>query len=234
MTKEELISHLQDMEQENLWEAYQVVIRRLLTLVDRPFKMHKLGVAEDDERQFEVVREAWVNMLMHADHFSQFRSAIHVFTDRIEFMNAGSFPIPPEKMYGTMYSSARNPTIAKLFRFAKLSENVGFGISKLMSWKELTGNEVTIRNERDYVLVTLHLKSDVGEFSHNVEDVTERQRIILSLIVDNRRITVSEISIKINVTERTIKRDIAFLQKSGILSREGGRKEGIWKINNYK
>ena len=79
-------------EQENLWEAYQVVIRRLLTLVDRPFKMNKLGVAEDDDRQFEVVREAWVNMLMHADHFSPFRSAIHVFTDRIEFMNCRFIP----------------------------------------------------------------------------------------------------------------------------------------------
>lgn len=73
---------------------------------------------------------------------------IHVFTDRIEFMNAGSFPIPPEKMFGTLYSSSRNPTIAKLFRFAKLSENIGFGINKMMSWKTLTGNDVTIRNEK--------------------------------------------------------------------------------------
>ena len=66
---------------------------------------------------------------------SPVRSGIRVFTDRIEFMNAGTFPIPPERIYGMLYSSARNPTIAKLFRFAKLSENVGFGISKLLSWK---------------------------------------------------------------------------------------------------
>ncbi len=32
-----------------------------------------------------------------------------------------------------------------------------------MSWKTLTGNDVTIRNERDYVMVTLHLKSEVLE-----------------------------------------------------------------------
>ena len=32
-----------------------------------------------------------------------------------------------------------------------------------MSWKTLTGNDVTIRNERDYVMVTLHLKAEVLE-----------------------------------------------------------------------
>ena len=78
-------------EQENLWDTYQVVIRRLLTLVDKPFKLNKLGVAEDDNRQFEILREAWVNMLMHTDHFSPLRSCIHVFTDRIEFLKAHIF-----------------------------------------------------------------------------------------------------------------------------------------------
>lgn len=35
---------------------------------------------------------------------------------------------------------------------------------------------------------------------------------------------------KTNVTERTIKRDIANLQELGIISREGGRKDGSWII----
>lgn len=42
--------------------------------------------------------------------------------------------------------------------------------------------------------------------------------------------TIPEMSLKIKVTERTIKRDIAILQKLGLLSREGGRKDGIWVI----
>lgn len=231
-------------EQENLWEAYQVVIRRLLTLVDRPFRMNSLGVAEDDNRQFEVLREAWVNMLMHTDHFSPVRSGIRVFTDRIEFMNAGTFPIPPEKMYGTLYSSARNPTIAKLFRFAKLSENVGFGISKLMSWKELTGNEVTIRSERDYVLVTLYLKSDVVETTRKTTQKTTRkttrklttlQQAILDYLSGHPTASRKEITENIgNITEDGVKYNLNRLQHAGLVRRVGPDKGGYWEIMESK
>ncbi len=35
---------------------------------------------------------------------------------------------------------------------------------------------------------------------------------------------------KFTVTDRTIESDLAHLKKIGILVREGGRKEGYWKI----
>ena len=41
-----------------------------------------------------------------------------------------------------------------------------------------------------------------------------------------------KMSEKEGVNERTIERDIAKLKKLGILTREGGRKEGKWGINN--
>ena len=41
-----------------------------------------------------------------------------------------------------------------------------------------------------------------------------------------------KMSEKEGVNERTIERDIAKLKKLGVLTREGGRKEGKWVINN--
>jgi DeoR/GlpR family transcriptional regulator of sugar metabolism len=40
---------------------------------------------------------------------------------------------------------------------------------------------------------------------------------------------------KVNVSEKTIKRELAILQGKGFLTREGGRKEGKWvtKIEKY-
>ena len=98
-----------------------------------------------------------------SDHFSPIRSCIHAFTDKIEFLNAGSLPMPAEQMVRTFYSSLRNPTIAKLFRFANISENVGFGMGKLFSWKQLTGNEVTCESDRNVVRVTFFLKNNIDK-----------------------------------------------------------------------
>lgn len=231
-------------EQENLWETYQVVIRRLLTLADRPFRLNRLGVAEDDGRQFEVMREAWVNMLMHTDHFSPLRSCVHVFTDRIEFLNAGSFPIPPEKIYGTLYSSARNPTIAKLFRLAKLAENIGFGIDRLLSWKQLTGQNVNIRSERDFVCVTLYFNSDVVEniaddvvenvVSNVVEKLNDRQNKIIELLRQEPTLSASQLAQQVSSTLRTVQRDLARLRYLEIISRNGSDKKGFWTITNNR
>lgn len=98
-----------------------------------------------------------------SDHFSPIRSCIHAFTDKIEFLNAGSLLMPAEQMVRTFYSSLRNPTIAKLFRFANISENVGFGMGKLFSWKQLTGNEVTCESDRNVVRVTFFLKNNLDK-----------------------------------------------------------------------
>ena len=98
-----------------------------------------------------------------SDHFSPIRSCIHAFTDKIEFLNAGSLPMPAEQMVRTFYSSLRNPTIAKLFRFANISENVRFGMGKLFSWKQLTGNEVICESDRNVVRVIFFLKNNLDK-----------------------------------------------------------------------
>ena len=66
------------------------------------------------------------------------------------------------------------------------------------------------------------------------KEITDRQRIILKLISKDCTITSEKISEKISekkpVTARTIEKDIAQLKQYGILTREGGRKDGRWVI----
>ena len=80
-------------------------------------------------------------------------------------------------------------------------------------------------------------QSDTEDFVKDfVKELTERQRIILDMIVADASLTAKAISEKMSkknsVTERTIQNDLAQLKKMGILSREGGRKEGRWVIVN--
>lgn len=149
-------------------------------------------------------------------------------------------PIPPERMYGTLFSQSRNPTIAKLFRFAKLAENAGFGIEKLLGWKKLTGSDVSIKNERDYVLVTLGFSDVVVEdvVENVVEDVVEdvveklssRQLEILNMIKDNPNLSAVKISSILSINVRTIQRDLKRLKELGLISRVGADRGGKWNL----
>ena len=62
------------------------------------------------------------------------------------------------------------------------------------------------------------------------KELTERQRIILEMIMENALVTIPEMSQKTGVTTRTIKRDLEAMQSKGILAREGGRKDGQWIV----
>lgn len=70
-------------EQENLWEYFQIMIRRLRLIVDTPFMMNDEGFNVEDRSQFKILREALVNMLSHFDPFSTIHTCIHIYTDRV-------------------------------------------------------------------------------------------------------------------------------------------------------
>ena len=63
-----------------------------------------------------------------------------------------------------------------------------------------------------------------------VKELTDRQQVILGLIKENPSLSASEMSQKTGMVAGTIQRDLASLHEKGILTREGGRKDGKWVI----
>ena len=60
--------------------------------------------------------------------------------------------------------------------------------------------------------------------------LSERQERILFMILDDDTITSQKIAQKTGVSQRTILKDLNKLQTTGILARDGGRKNGTWVI----
>jgi ATP-dependent DNA helicase RecG len=119
-------------EQENLWEYYFALFYRLRQRVDNLFTgINQEGIGIEDAPQIEAIREALVNLIIHADYFSTMKPRIRLFDDKIEFQNPGSLPKPIEILINEDISMPRNPVLAKLFRAVKLAENAGFGIDKM-------------------------------------------------------------------------------------------------------
>lgn len=61
-------------------------------------------------------------------------------------------------------------------------------------------------------------------------NLAERQRLILSAIRENPYITGKEMSETLLVTQRTVERDLAILQKIGIIRHGGKVNAGVWVV----
>jgi len=124
----------------------------------------------------------------------------------------------------------------------KLAGNIVFGIDRLLSWKQLTGQEVNIRSERDYVCVTLYFNSDVvvnatddvveNVASNVVENLNDRQKRIIKLLRQEPTLSASQLAQQVSSTLRTVQRDLARLRYLGIISRNGSDKGGYWKFTD--
>ena len=73
---------------------------------------------------------------------------------------------------------------------------------------------------------------NVGDHDGDMSEtkLTERQQKILNLIKESPTITGKQMSETLSVSQRTIERDLAALQKMGVLKREGKDNDGKWTI----
>lgn len=73
---------------------------------------------------------------------------------------------------------------------------------------------------------------DVGDDVGDEDDtkLTERQEGILNLIKENAHVSANEMSEVLSVTQRTIERDLAAMQKKRVIIREGKVKSGRWVV----
>ena len=73
---------------------------------------------------------------------------------------------------------------------------------------------------------------NVGDHDGDMSEtkLTERQQKILNLIKESPTITGKQMSETLSVSQRTIERDLAALQKLDILKREGKDNDGKWII----
>ena len=69
----------------------------------------------------------------------------------------------------------------------------------------------------------------MGEIN-GVKEPTERQYLILRVIRDNGEITIPDLARKTGISQRTLSRELDYLQKYHFLSRVEGRRYGHWVL----
>ena len=224
----------------NLYQFFSIVLPKMTFDLPRPFRMEGLQRV-DDTPQHKAVREAFTNSIIHADLMMDAGILrIEKHDDRLCFRNPGLLRLPIEQIYEGGNSKARNPRIQNMLRMVGFGENIGSGFPKIIAaWKETGWGEPELKNkiEVDEVELVLPVSTATTNVVKDVvkdvvKELTDRQRVIIDLIREDPSLSASEMSQKTGMVTRTIQRDLASLHEKGILTREGGRKDGKWVILN--
>lgn len=177
-----------------------------------------------------------MNFFAHSDYFAAVHPTVRFFPDRIVMQNPGRFILAASEFRNRVLSMPRNPSIIKFFRHPRLSENAGYGIDKILKWKELTGKDVIFESDILIATVTYPLSANVLSRQEETGSVingvikSDDERIVLSLIQSKNDITVSQIAEKSGFSPRKVDRLIAALKEYGVIRRIGSNKTGSWEI----
>ena len=121
-----------------------------------------------------------------------------LFTDRIELQNPGRFMFPLSELRTLIHSIPRNPNLIKFFRYAKLGENAGYGIDKMLVWEKLTKGRVEFASDLVCSTITYwfgeQVSGQAGEqavVQPKVQVTVQLQRLVN--VIKEDACTVSEI-----------------------------------------
>lgn len=188
----------------------------------------------------EAIREICTNAVVHRNYLQRSYIQVAIFDDRVEIKSPGALygglTIEEVKRGG---SSIRNKVLADVLSKMGFVEHWGTGVMRVFALcKEARLPEPTIIEEGDYVVFIFHrnvtnvTKGVTKGVTNVTDDVTNKDRIV-SLMFDNPKITLGEISERLGISERQVKRLVAELSSLGFIIRKGSNRAGEWIIKNY-
>lgn len=122
--------------QTNLIDTYDEVMDFLQKQTTLPEHFILEGTRRVNARNI-LFRELVVNMLVHRELANPFVSTISIYSEKIEVTNANK-PINPGVITKPIISPfPKNPTIAKVFNYLGLIDELGSGIGKFFSYAEM-------------------------------------------------------------------------------------------------
>ena len=175
---------------------------------------------------------------------------VAVYEDRVEVtspgMLYGGLTIEQIKEGG---SKIRNRCIAEVFSRMKIIESWGTGIKRMFSsCKEYGIREPELVEIGDSFRVNLYRPSykvidqsvpksepeSIPEITPKsvLEKLNKTQRKIIDIILENPKVTQSEIAEQLNISISAVKKSMKEIANAGILVRIGANKGGYWEVKD--
>ncbi|MFZ5451633.1 MAG: RNA-binding domain-containing protein [Thermodesulfobacteriota bacterium] len=158
--------------EENIIQAWQVLVEKYMRLAERPFSVDTATLRRhDDPPDYISFREAAINLLIHQDYGDHTRKpVIKIFVDRTVFWNPGDSFATVDQLLEPTEKEVRNPAIVNAFRRIGLSDQAGTGVRSIVgNWGQLGYVPPIIDNNKTEKTFELVLRKELL--------LTEQQRL---------------------------------------------------------
>jgi ATP-dependent DNA helicase RecG len=221
----------------------------------RPVPISILREKDVQNYPYKVLRELMMNAVMHRDYQANMPTRLYQYDHHIEIMNPGGLYGQARPENFPHVNDYRNSVVAEMMKNLNYVNMFNHGVSEvqdLLKENQSPAAEFNVNLVTAFSVIVRELKDDnnanvvkdvVKDVVNDVvKELTDRQQVILKLLALDPTMSAKAISEKISektsektsekftVTDRTIESDLAHLKKIGILTREGGRKDGKWVI----
>lgn len=181
-----------------------------------------------------AVDEAIINALLHNDWLES-EPLFSMFSDRIEILSHGGLPfnLTAEQFYSGV-SKPRNSTLMRIFLNMDIAEHTGHGVPTIVEKYGKEAFEIT----DNYIKCTIPFNKEVlskinrpsSTYQANETKLNKTEKAILSLLIEDNSNTTEKLSKAINVTQRTIERNLQSLKSKGYIERKGSDYSGCWIV----
>ena len=205
----------------------------------RPVPISILREKDVRNYPYKALRELMMNAVMHRDYQANMPTRLYQYDHHIEIMNPGGLYGQARPENFPHVNDYRNSVVAEMMKNLNYVNMFNHGVSEVQDLLKENQSPVAEFNVNLVTAFSVIVSEPKDDESANVgkddpkdepKELSERQALIIGLIKDNDLITIQQMTQKTKVSEKTIKRELATLQEKGILTREGGRKEGKWVI----
>jgi len=170
-----------------------------------------------------ALREAVINAIVHND-YAKGVPLIEIFTDRIVVTSCGGLVADlSEEDFFKCRSMPRSRELMRIFRDMELVEQIGSGMSRILNAYDRSIFELT----PSFTVVTFAFKEP---FHTSIGRISAKASSVLDILKENPIATISDLSELTGKSRRSISRELRKYQDSGLIFREGARKNGRWNV----
>mgnify|MGYP002603399265 CR=1 FL=1 len=198
------------------------------------------GRKDKPEYAERAVLEAIVNHFIHRD-YTVMGGEVHpdIYDDRLAVTSPGGMYnglLIQDLDIQEVSSERRNPILANVMAQLDYMEKRGSGLTRICNETMVLPGykdefkpvfKSTPTQFQTIIFASVEV-SDVGDVSEM--KVTVRQQKILDIIRQSPTISGRRMSEMLSVSQRTVERDLASLQKVGVLKRKGKDNAGMWVV----